>query len=117
MTALLALTITFSKSKKVIVDKSGKGAFFATDLDVILRSRGIANLVITGVTTDVCVSSTMREANDRGYECVVLEDCTAATDHANHVAALNSVKMSGGIFGTVSRSDAVLEAIELLDKK
>lgn len=96
---------------ELIVDKPGKGAFFATDLDLVLKTRGIKNLIITGITTDVCVHTTMREANDRGYECVVLEDCTGATDAENHRAALNMVFMQGGIFGAVTDSRAVIETL------
>jgi nicotinamidase-related amidase len=89
---------------ETIIDKPGKGAFYATDLDMVLRLRGIRNLVITGITTDVCVSTTFREANDRGYECLLLEDCCGATEKKNHYAAVENIKLQGGIFGAVSSS-------------
>lgn len=94
-----------------IVDKPGKGAFYATDLDLLLRSAGITHIVLTGITTDVCVHTTMREANDRGYECLVLSDCTGATERKHHEAALSMISMQGGIFGAVATSDQLLAAL------
>jgi nicotinamidase-related amidase len=96
---------------EAIIDKPGKGSFYATDLDMLLRRKGIANIVLSGITTDVCVHTTMREANDRGYECLLLSDCTGATDFGNYLAALQMVKMQGGVFGAVADSGSFLVAI------
>jgi nicotinamidase-related amidase len=101
----------YPRDGEPIVDKPGKGSFCATDLELMLHQRGIENLVLTGITTDVCVSTTMREANDRGYECLLLEDCCGATDYGNHLAAVKMVKMQGGVFGAVSTSEALLRGL------
>ena len=99
---------------EVIIDKPGKGSFYATDLDLILKLKGIQNIILTGITTDVCVHTTMRDANDRGYECLMLSDCTGATDYGNYEAALKMIKMQGGVFGAVSDSQNLLNAIAFL---
>jgi nicotinamidase-related amidase len=94
-----------------VVDKPGKGAFYATDLHAILANRGIGQLVVCGVTTEVCVNTSVREANDRGYDCLVLEDCVASYFPEFQEAALAMVKAQGGIFGWVSDSRRFLEAL------
>ena len=95
-----------------VIDKPGKGAFFATDLHAILQNRGITQLVVTGVTTEVCVNTTVREANDRGYDCLVVADCCGSYFPEFHDAGLRMIKAQGGIFGWVATRDAVMRAIE-----
>ena len=94
-----------------VVDKPGKGAFYATDLELILQSRGITQLLICGVTTEVCVNTTAREGNDRGYECLVLSDCTGSYFPHFHHQALEMIQAQGGVVGWVGCSDAVIEGL------
>ena len=94
-----------------MIDKPGKGAFYQTDLESMLKNRGIDNLLVCGVTTEVCVNTTVREANDRGYRCVVLGDCCASYFPEFHEMGLKMIKAQGGIFGWVSDSQSPLAAL------
>jgi nicotinamidase-related amidase len=96
-----------------VIDKPGKGAFYQTDLDLMLRNCGIDTLFVCGVTTEVCVNTTVREANDRGYRCVVLSDCCASYFPEFHDMGLKMIKAQGGIFGSVASSRALLAVMEL----
>jgi biuret amidohydrolase len=91
-----------------VIDKPGKGAFYQTDLDLMLRNRRIDTLIVCGVTTEVCVNTTVREANDRGYRCIVLSDCCASYFAEFHDMGLKMIKAQGGIFGSVTSSQALL---------
>lgn len=94
-----------------VIDKPGKGAFWATDLHATLQRRGIRQLIVTGVTTEVCVHTTVREANDRGYDCLVPADCVGSYYPEFQTAALAMIKAQGGILGWVSHSDKLLAAL------
>jgi nicotinamidase-related amidase len=101
----------YPKPGEIVLDKPGKGAFYATDLELMLRNHGIKSLIVCGVTTEVCVNTTVREANDRGFECVVLSDCVGSYFPEFQKAALAMIKAQGGIFGWVSDSKRALEAL------
>jgi biuret amidohydrolase len=105
------------KAGEPVVDKPGKGAFYATDLGELLTSRGIRQLIVCGVTTEVCVNTTVREANDRGYDCLVLEDCVASYFPEFQEYALKMIKAQGGIFGWVSDSKRLIPALEKIAAK
>jgi nicotinamidase-related amidase len=100
-----------------VIDKPGKGAFYQTDLELMLRNRGIDTLFVAGVTTEVCVNTTVREANDRGFRCIVLADCCASYFPEFHEAGLAMIKAQGGIFGSVAGSQPLLAAIAALPNK
>lgn len=102
----------YPETGEAVIDKPGKGAFYATDLDTILQNRGIDNLIVCGVTTEVCVHTTVREANDRGYRCIVPGDCCASYFPEFHEVGLRMIKAQGGIFGWVSDSKRILAALE-----
>ena len=95
-----------------IIDKPGKGAFYMTDLELILKNKGIKYILVAGVTSHVCVSTTIREANDRGYECLMLTDCCAAFDERDHLDTIHQITQQGGIFGWAAKSTDVIETIE-----
>jgi nicotinamidase-related amidase len=97
---------------EAVIDKPGKGAFYATDLHAILMNRGIKQLIVTGVTTEVCVNTTVREANDRGYDCLVPSDCVGSYFPEFQEMGLKMIKAQGGIFGWVSHSDKILTALK-----
>jgi nicotinamidase-related amidase len=94
-----------------VVDKPGKGAFYATDLELMLQARGVTQLLICGVTTEVCVNTTAREANDRGFEALVVSDCTGSYFPEFHTQALEMIQAQGGVVGWVAHSDAILPAL------
>jgi len=94
-----------------VIDKPGKGAFYQTDLELMLKNRGIETLLVCGVTTEVCVNTTVREANDRGFRCIVLSDCCASYFPEFHDMGLRMIKAQGGIFGSVSASAPVIAAL------
>lgn len=102
----------YPKDGEPVIDKPGKGAFANTDFDLLLRVKGVKTLIICGATTDVCVHTTMREANDRGYDCLLVEDCCAASEERLHRAAVEMVRTEGGIFGATALLDHVLTSIE-----
>ena len=102
----------YPRPHEPVIDKPGKGAFYDTDLHSVLRNRGIKSLIVCGVTTEVCVHTTVREANDRGYECAVLEDCVGSYFPEFQRMAIEMIKAQGGIFGWVSNSEEVLNALK-----
>jgi nicotinamidase-related amidase len=106
----------YPRDDEVVIDKPGKGAFYATELGDILQKYGIADLLVCGVTTEVCVNTTVREANDRGYRCVVIADGCASYFPMFHEAGLAMIKAQGGIFGWVADSSAVLAAMAGRDR-
>ncbi len=95
-----------------VVDKAGKGAYGSSTIHMLLKNLAVTHLVISGITTDVCVHTIMRESNDFGYWCVLLKDCTGATDYGNYESAVKSIKMQGGVFGWVSDSEKFVLAVD-----
>ena len=104
----------YPRPGEAVIDKPGKGAFFATDLHAILQNKGITQLIVTGVTTEVCVNTTVREANDRGYDCLVPEDCAASYFPEFHAMGLAMIKAQGGIFGWVGSSPDIVATLKTL---
>ncbi|WP_423147839.1 cysteine hydrolase family protein [Rubrolithibacter danxiaensis] len=102
---------------EILIDKAGKGAMGVSNLHMTLQNLGITHLVIVGITTDVCVNTVMTEANDLGFWCLVLKDCTGATDKDNYAGAIKSTKMQGGVFGWVSDSERFIKALEGIQSK
>ncbi|HJW76481.1 MAG TPA: isochorismatase family cysteine hydrolase [Thermoleophilia bacterium] len=102
---------------ETVVDKAGKGAFGSSTIHMILRNLGVTHLVISGITTDVCVHTITREANDFGYWCILLKDATGATDYGNYESAVKSIKMQGGVFGNVTDSKRFIDAVEKANLK
>ena len=107
----------YPQAGEPVIDKPGKGAFFATDLHAILQNLGIAQLIVTGVTTEVCVNTTVREANDRGYDCLVPSDCVGSYFPEFQEMGLKMIKAQGGIFGWVSDSEKILAALAAVTPK
>ena len=99
-------------ASEIVIDKPGKGSFYSTDLDLILRNQDIENLIVTGVTTEVCVHTTIREANDRGYDCLMLEDCVGSYFEEFQRVGIEMIKAQGGIFGWVSDSETLLASMQ-----
>lgn len=95
-----------------VIDKAGKGAYASSTIHMVLKNLAVTHLVIAGITTDVCVHTIMRESNDYGYWCILLKDCTGATDVGNHLAAIKSIKMQGGVFGNVTDSERFIRAVK-----
>ena len=111
-----AMGVNVKTTSGPVIDKPGKGSFYSTDLELMLRNKGIKTLIVTGVTTEVCVQTTVREANDRGFECIVLEDCVGSYFPDFQDAALRMIKAQGGIFGWVSHSKDVVPVLQSLEK-